>query len=213
MTTQFRNKKIPIWCANPPKDTCIFYTQCIEPVFQCGIKGYPIAYGNKYCNVFLNIHNQFSPKGQEWAAYVRQCLQHKLIDPLYNNTSTNCSLLTKIAINSHADCYLKGPISICELSLADKWTLMKNVKYDLNSLETVQDIVVGCAKYEVNKLYNSIMNIHTTTHIHFDKLEFVNNILTEYKIPLYSDQSNLQLVKYQSSPILDSLDIVSTSIL
>ena len=41
-----------------------------------------------------------------------------------------------------------------------------------------------------------------------DKLEFVNNILTEYNIPLHQEPSNLQLVKYQSSPILDALDTV-----
>ena len=29
---------------------CDFYTQCVEPRFQCGTNGYPLAYGDRYCH-------------------------------------------------------------------------------------------------------------------------------------------------------------------
>ena len=31
---------------------CDFYTQCVEPRFQCGSSGYPLGYGDKYCRKF-----------------------------------------------------------------------------------------------------------------------------------------------------------------
>ena len=29
---------------------CDFYTQCVEPRFQCDTNEYPLAYGERYCN-------------------------------------------------------------------------------------------------------------------------------------------------------------------
>ena len=31
---------------------CDFYTQCVEPRFQCGSSGYPLGYGDRYCRKF-----------------------------------------------------------------------------------------------------------------------------------------------------------------
>ena len=31
---------------------CTFYTQCVEPRFQCGSSGYPLGYGDRYCRKF-----------------------------------------------------------------------------------------------------------------------------------------------------------------
>ena len=39
---------------------CDFYTQCIEPRFQCGTNGYPLAYGNRYCHNFKNKQSCFT---------------------------------------------------------------------------------------------------------------------------------------------------------
>ena len=39
---------------------CDFYTQCVEPRFQCGTNGYPLAYGDKYCNHFTNKQSCFT---------------------------------------------------------------------------------------------------------------------------------------------------------
>jgi hypothetical protein len=39
---------------------CDFYTQCVEPKFQCGSDGYPLGYGNRYCNKFDEESNCFT---------------------------------------------------------------------------------------------------------------------------------------------------------
>ena len=46
---------------------CDFYTQCVEPRFQCGTNGYPLAYGDKYCRRFTNEQSCFtSAVSNEW---------------------------------------------------------------------------------------------------------------------------------------------------
>ena len=32
---------------------CDYYEKCLEDVYKCKEDGYPMAYGNKYCNKFL----------------------------------------------------------------------------------------------------------------------------------------------------------------
>ena len=39
---------------------CDFYTQCVEPRFQCGTNGYPLAYGDRYCSKFTNKQSCFT---------------------------------------------------------------------------------------------------------------------------------------------------------
>ena len=39
---------------------CDFYTQCVEPRFQCGTNGYPLAYGDRYCRRFNNNQSCFT---------------------------------------------------------------------------------------------------------------------------------------------------------
>ena len=39
---------------------CDFYTQCVEPRFQCGTNGYPLAYGDRYCRHLKNKRSCFT---------------------------------------------------------------------------------------------------------------------------------------------------------
>ena len=39
---------------------CDFYTQCVEPRFQGGPNGYPLAYLDKYCRRFTNKQSCFT---------------------------------------------------------------------------------------------------------------------------------------------------------
>ena len=41
-------------------NNCDFYTQCVEPKFQCGTNGYPLAYGDRYCYRFKNKQSCFT---------------------------------------------------------------------------------------------------------------------------------------------------------
>ena len=48
-------------CAAHIKDgNCSFYTQCVEPRFHCGTNGYPLAYTDRYCNLFTNRQRCFT---------------------------------------------------------------------------------------------------------------------------------------------------------
>ena len=40
---------------------CNFYTQCVEPRFQCDTNGYPLVYGDRNCNDLINIKSCFTP--------------------------------------------------------------------------------------------------------------------------------------------------------
>ena len=61
-------QSLPATCPNPaaeasiPND-CGFYKDCLEATFNCGEKGYPIGYGYKYCNRFLEEKHRFSKDG------------------------------------------------------------------------------------------------------------------------------------------------------
>ena len=39
---------------------CDFYTQCVEPRFQCGTNGHPLACGDRYCHNFTNKQSCFT---------------------------------------------------------------------------------------------------------------------------------------------------------
>ena len=39
---------------------CNIYIQCVEPRFQCGTNGYPLAYGYRYCHHFTNNQSCFT---------------------------------------------------------------------------------------------------------------------------------------------------------
>ena len=39
---------------------CDFYTQCVEPRFQCDTNEYPLAYGDRYCRRCTNKESCFT---------------------------------------------------------------------------------------------------------------------------------------------------------
>ena len=39
---------------------CDFYTQCVEPRFQCDTYEYPLAYGDRYCRRCTNKESCFT---------------------------------------------------------------------------------------------------------------------------------------------------------
>ena len=39
---------------------CDFYTQCVEPRFQCDTNEYPLVYGDRHCRQYTNKQSCFS---------------------------------------------------------------------------------------------------------------------------------------------------------
>jgi hypothetical protein len=116
--------KASLDCDNPPPGQCEFYDRCLEAKFDCGESGYPLAYGKKYCERFLN-EKLFSDKGRRWRDETLLCLQRAIV-PLRKDSQTTCEMLEKQAFESHPNCYAGVENSFCELPI-DDWRLTWNV--------------------------------------------------------------------------------------
>lgn len=105
-------------CANPPRDQCTFYANCLESRYHCGPDGYPIGYGQHYCEKFSNNTELFNERAQQWIIDTMHCLQLVLVPDAINATPTTCAALTHQALASHAECYTKN--GFCTLGV-DAW--------------------------------------------------------------------------------------------
>jgi hypothetical protein len=113
-------------------DDCEFYVKCLEDKFQCGSDGYPVGYGYRYCNKFLQYFDEFPPAGQDWIKKTLVCLKQELV-PVMDNDDTSCSTVYSIAFNSHPQCYVKS--GFCDLFVD-----YGNIKQTLSALFKVYDI-------------------------------------------------------------------------
>ena len=94
-------------CANPPMDKCAFYANCLETRYQCGPDGYPLGYGQFYCQKFSDNRGLLSAQGQEWMLATMHCLQLALVPDAIEATppASDCEALKEQAFGSHAGCY------------------------------------------------------------------------------------------------------------
>ncbi|KAF7329246.1 hypothetical protein MKEN_00185300 [Mycena kentingensis (nom. inval.)] len=83
-------------CTAPPLDDCSFYA-CLEPKFNCGPEGYPIGFGQKFCNKFSAARNELSAEGQQWMIKTMNCLQVTLVPELA--ISQTCDTLESKALD------------------------------------------------------------------------------------------------------------------
>ncbi|CAG8781697.1 5888_t:CDS:2, partial [Gigaspora rosea] len=124
-------------CNSPKVNTCNFYKECLENKFHCGTNGYPIQYGDKNCNKFLNALNQFSDPGKKWVTDTMLCLQNALVST-YNNDKATCSEIENTAFDSHARCYVDS--GICNVPLDWKTIFQVVGIQDLGGMKIVQGI-------------------------------------------------------------------------
>ena len=94
---------------------------------HCGIAGYLIGYGRKYCKRFDVTREYFDPPGQKWIDCARQCLID-FLKPYYNTYPNNpfrqdCQKLEDAAFTSHVDCYTK--CGFCKICKNNKMALFK----------------------------------------------------------------------------------------
>lgn len=104
--------------------SCDYYA-CVEAErLSCGAKGYPIGYGQRYCEKFSAIEFYpsqaggelavFPAAGNDWRDEVRTCLQEEMEEYFLSEEPKDCSSLRAFAFNSHPRCYTSGP-SFCAL--------------------------------------------------------------------------------------------------
>ena len=67
---QIINEEIEYSCIQKDKSVkhvlegdCEFYPKCVESAKECGLKGYALGYGYKYCNRFTENIYEFPSKG------------------------------------------------------------------------------------------------------------------------------------------------------
>lgn len=149
-------------CSTPVRGQCSFYEDCLETSYQCGVDGYPLGYGKKYCNKFNAAIDKFSQKGQIWMIDTMECLQQALVPeatgPNLNEMGkqgrSSCDELRKKAVHSHSKCYVQN--GVCTLSMKDWVEIIKVI--DLKTLLVGWDVVLetaaGCLESYVFLLRN-----------------------------------------------------------
>jgi hypothetical protein len=147
-------------------ETCTFYQTCLEDEYSCGPDGYPMGYGYKYCEKFLEYLNEFSDSGKLWIQKTLVCLKQTLL-PLAGDPATTCQEIHDTAFDSHPKCYaLNG---FCELFF-DPVHILENVKgllqvYEIKDLSqpiSIKQMVETaglCGESVVQKFSDAIMRI------------------------------------------------------
>jgi len=134
--------------------TCDFYL-CQEQKNPCGISGYNLGYGYKYCSKskFELLDTMKTPLGKAWVPQVFKCLQKRsLVDSLaieqdQELSQDTCKAIKKKAFKSHPDCYVEA--GYCELSILEKSNIVELILTKAFSFKAVTQgasIVNQCAK-------------------------------------------------------------------
>ncbi|MCB0420474.1 MAG: hypothetical protein KDD61_05735 [Bdellovibrionales bacterium] len=152
-------------CRNyrPMQTDCTFYRSCLESQYQCGQEGYPLGYGEKYCQRFhsLNTPQSFndkrlSTKGVKWRNRTLVCLQDELIREQFQKGFLNCENIKNVGFQTHARCYAKADPSICGLPLSD-WKAIASI-VDIKdygkpeSVKQILEVIVACGERTIEEL-------------------------------------------------------------
>ena len=110
---------LPLTCPNVEAKIsqqldCSFYTDCLEAKYHCGPDGYPVGYGNKYCEKFLEHRDEFSDAGQQWIDGTLTCLKKALEPDMITSETETCDKVNDDAFASHVQCYVDN--GFCDLA-------------------------------------------------------------------------------------------------
>ncbi|KAG5634686.1 hypothetical protein H0H81_001098 [Sphagnurus paluster] len=142
------NTLAPSTCANPPRDSCAFYSECVEAKYNCGPQGYPLGYGGHFCEKFGANRQKLSAKGQAWMVDTMQCLQRELIPEATGTAaSATCASIQKKAFLSHARCYVDS--GLCKLPPTDWVSIVQIVEIptlfkNIDSFAATLNAAKGC---------------------------------------------------------------------
>jgi len=139
----------------------------MEAKISCGVNGYAIDYGKKYCTKYSNRLSSFTSQGQDWMYKTMNCLQKTLVTPLQNCDNT-CKTLRQIAFASHPSCYINA--GVCNLSANDWYQIFTTVAKDLfnedgfiQAIKTTKD----CLPTIINRIENQLASTIDFTRIKF----------------------------------------------
>jgi hypothetical protein len=101
----------------PKEDSCDYYL-CLEEEMRCGYKGFPLRYGYKFCQNFLDINTK-SEELKNWLDKTRICLQ----ESLDHSDLKQCSTLLNVSVKDHVKCYIDN--GYCDLQKRDRRVVKK----------------------------------------------------------------------------------------
>lgn len=146
-------------CINPPIDDCSFYANCLESRYDCGPSGYPLAYGQMFCNKFSADRSLLDSQGQQWMIDTMHCLQLALV-PDAIGPETTCQALANQAYGTHAGCYVDSGLCILGVNdwssiiqIVDIKTLFQNWEAFEATIETAVECVGFYAFMVLNGLF------------------------------------------------------------
>jgi len=100
-------------------NNCSFYDKCLEARNQCGLDGYTLNYGLKFCKKFNAM--DLSSEGEKWITKTMACLQANLIQ--FAETKTDCNVIEQKAFETHVSCYIES--GFCNLNASDLGVIAK----------------------------------------------------------------------------------------
>lgn len=75
---------------------CLFYSKCLEESYKCGDKGFPLKYGDYYCNRLFEKLEIFSITAQYCFQNSNLCLKGAFLAAM-EDPNTDCETLKKVA--------------------------------------------------------------------------------------------------------------------
>lgn len=161
-------------CVNTATPTCGVYRSCFAERCKCDNSEYEYfkSYGEKYCNVFLNLPG-LSPQGKAWRDSTLKCLQETIVPLLPTDgqeESCNCKSMQIKVFDTHVACYTQANNSICDLSVTDWLQILDAVDpvanlTDQRSRKQMLEIAKIClpiaadnAKSTIHDLMKKLMN-------------------------------------------------------
>lgn len=118
--------------------SCDFYL-CQEQKTPCGLDGYNLSYGYKYCSdsKFKLIHEMKTDLGRRWVPEVFQCLQSRSLQASQQTAKDHnaCKKIQDQAYDSHPNCYVQA--GFCQLKSSDKQAIYKIIKKEILSTRTL----------------------------------------------------------------------------
>ena len=117
--------------------TCDFYL-CQETKNPCGLKGYNLGYGFKYCSDSkFKLYQQMTTQGgKNWVTHVFQCLQAKNFSQSQMTPHESCGEIKVSSYAAHPDCYYQA--GFCELPLMEKFNIINTIKSEIYHPETIE---------------------------------------------------------------------------
>lgn len=107
--------------------SCDYYRCVEEERLSCGESGYPLGYGQRYCEILSAINFPASisafkktvhpADGNVWKTNVRSCLQVEMDKYFAANPQVTCGDLRSFAFGSHPRCYTQE-VSFCNMNVA-----------------------------------------------------------------------------------------------